>query len=75
MNKEKIKSDIKEWLEIMAIVLCSGAVVIHINSLFKPSDNAGPNNDDKTPAIKKAEKDASALRDSVVMISASKKTR
>lgn len=75
MNKEKIKSEIKEWAEIMAIVLCSGAVVFHINSLFKPSAKTTQNKADSTLSIKKAEKDAAALRDSVVMISASKKTR
>lgn len=75
MNKEKIKSEIKEWAEIMAIVLCGGALVLHLNSLFKPSAKTTQNKADSTLAIKKAEKDASAVRDSIVMTTALKKTR
>lgn len=75
MNIEKIKSEIKEWAEIMAIVLCGGAVVLHLNSLFKPSDKTTQNKADSTLTIKKAEKDASAVRDSIALKSAMKKTR
>lgn len=33
----KLKKDIKEWLELIALVAAGGIVVFHINGFFKPN--------------------------------------
>ncbi len=73
MNKEKLKSDIKETVQILGLALAGGVVVFHINSFFKPSSDAAPQKIETV--MEKVDTIAANMRDSIAVRAPLEKTR